>query len=286
MVIICAVGIGLLLYPSFSSWYNSLHQSRAIASYQEAVEDLTDEEYEAALAAAREYNEWLFEGNHSLSLSEEEEEEYLEILDVDGSGIIGYIEIPSIDVYLPIYHTTEDTILAVAVGHLEGSSFPVGGENTHAVLAGHTGLPTAALFTDIDQLEEGDVFYIYVLDEMYTYEVDQVVTVLPDDAEDYLDIEEGEDYVTLYTCTPYGLNTHRLLVRGTRTANPTEEEMEEIEEENRFSLDRDEIAVLCAIAALIALIVILIVRGARKHRNSKKAASEAETGKELKPPEK
>lgn len=267
VVAACLVGSALLLYPSIASWWNERHQSRAIATYQEAVEDLTDEEYEAALEAAREYNEWLYETDHGLGLTDEELEEYESILNINGDGIIGYVEIPVIDVYLPIYHTTEDSVLAVGLGHLEGSSFPVGGENTHAVITGHTGLPSAELFTNLSLLEEGDIFYVYVLDEMYTYEVEEIFTVLPDEI-DELDIFEGEDYVTLLTCTPYGLNTNRLLVRGTRIENPTEEELKESEAvKDRSFPNRDDIAAIIALAVLAGLVVLLVVQIIKAIRN-------------------
>lgn len=218
LILVFLVGLSLLLYPTLSDYWNSFHQSRAIASYVETVADMGNQEYEAMLAAAEAYNEELAETGVKWKLSDEALEEYNSLLNVSDSGIMGYIEIPSINVYLPIYHGTSDAVLQTGVGHLEGSSLPVGGESTHAIISGHRGLPSAKLFTNLDQLTEGDTFQLYVLDETLTYEVDQILIVEPDDLS-ALTIEEGEDYCTLVTCTPYGVNTHRLLVRGHRIEN-------------------------------------------------------------------
>ena len=209
------IGISLLLYPSLSDYWNSFHQSRAIASYAEAVADLNSKDYKAILKKAKAYNKKLSETYFHLNLSEEELEEYEKELDVTGTGIMGYVEIPKINCSLPIYHGTDEGVLQIAIGHIEGTSLPVGGKSTHCVLSGHRGLPSARLFTDIDQLVVGDTFMIRTLDETLTYEVDQILIVLPDEL-DSLKIEPGEDLCTLVTCTPYGINSHRLLVRGHR----------------------------------------------------------------------
>ncbi|MGN0332735.1 MAG: class C sortase [Lachnospiraceae bacterium] len=216
LIFVLLIGISLLLYPSISDYWNSFHQSRAIATYMEAVEDMTEEEYEQMRKTAEEYNAKLLNKADRWRLSEEEEKEYKNILNVGGTGIMGYIEIPKIRTQLPIYHGIDESILQIAVGHLEGSSLPVGGESTHCVISGHRGLPSAKLFTDLDQLVEGDIFYLQILDETLAYEVDRILIVEPDDIS-ALEIEEGRDYCTLVTCTPYGVNTHRLLVRGHRT---------------------------------------------------------------------
>ena len=207
------VGLSLLLYPTVSDYWNSLHQSRAIASYAGQVAGLDDEVYEALWAEAEAYNETLPDKADRFNMSEEELEEYQTYLSVSGTNVIGYIEIDKIGCYLPIYHGTDESVLQVGVGHLEGSSLPVGGPGTHCVISGHRGLPSAKLFTDLDQMEVGDTFVLYVLDETLTYEVDQIRIVEPTEMSE-LAIVEGEDYCTLVTCTPYGINTHRLLVRG------------------------------------------------------------------------
>jgi sortase A len=211
------LGICLLLYPSVSNWYNSNFTTRVIDSYAEEVANLSDDEYNQMLEDARAYNQKLAKkGYTSFTLSSEEEAEYESLLNIN--EVLGSIYIPSIRVNLPIYHGTSEAVLQVGVGHIEGSSLPVGGESTHCVLSGHRGLPSSKLFTDLDQLTIGDVFVITVLNETLTYEVDQVLIVDPDDTS-ALGIVEGEDLCTLVTCTPYGINTHRLLVRGHRIAN-------------------------------------------------------------------
>ena len=218
LVLVFLVGLSLLLYPSVSDYWNSFHQTRAIATYAEEVATLDNEQYDELWAAAQQYNRSLTERGNAYVLSEEQKEAYEELLDVSGLGVMGYIEIPEIDVSLPVYHGTEESVLQIAVGHLEWSSLPVGGESTHCVLSGHRGLPSAKLFTNLDKLTEGDIFLLRVLDEVLTYEVDQTLIVEPQET-GALRIEEGKDYCTLVTCTPYGINTHRLLVRGHRIEN-------------------------------------------------------------------
>ena len=216
LILILIVGLSLLLYPPVSNWWNSYRQSKVVSDYAENVAHLDNEEYLRILNDARAYNENVAAyGGGVSALSPEQRVDYLRQLDVDGSGIMGYIDIQKIRCTLPIYHGTDDSILQIAIGHIEGSSLPVGGESTHCVLSGHRGLPSARLFTDIDQLVEGDTFLIRTLDEVLTYEVDQIRIVLPREVGD-LCIEPGEDLCTLVTCTPYGINTHRLLVRGHR----------------------------------------------------------------------
>ena len=216
LVLVLIVGLSLLLYPPVSNWWNSYRQSKVVSDYAENVAHLDNEEYERILKDARAYNETVAAyGGGAASLSAEQRADYLHQLDVDGSGIMGYIDIQKIRCTLPIYHGTDDGVLQIAIGHIEGSSLPVGGESTHCVLSGHRGLPSARLFTDIDQLVEGDTFLIRTLDEVLTYEVDQIRIVLPREVGD-LCVEPGEDLCTLVTCTPYGVNTHRLLVRGHR----------------------------------------------------------------------
>lgn len=215
LVLALIVGLSVMLYPSLANFYNSLHQSRAISDYAEAVAQISDDEYDRLLSSAREYNAMLFETAYSLELSDEQLERYKRELNVTGTGIMGYIEIKKLGTFLPIYHGTEESVLQIAIGHIAGTSLPVGGENTHCVLSGHRGLPSARLFTDLDKMQEGDTFTLRTLDEILTYEVESVRTVLPDEAEK-LAIEKGRDICTLVTCTPYGINSHRLLVTGHR----------------------------------------------------------------------
>ena len=212
------IGLSLLLYPTFSDYWNRLHQSRAIESYIEEVAGIDESVYDQMWAEAKEYNKRLESRMNPYVLSEEQKEEYPELLNVRDTGAMGYIEIPSIDCYLPIYHGTSEGVLQTAVGHLEWTSLPTGGVSTHAVFSGHRGLPSAKLFTNLDKVVVGDVFILRILNETLTYEVDQILTVEPEDTEALL-IRKGRDYVTLVTCTPYGINTHRLLVRGHRIEN-------------------------------------------------------------------
>lgn len=217
-VIVLFVGLSLLLYPTISDYWNSYHQSKAIASYVDSVENMDEEKLEEMRIAAQEYNRKLLSNNNRFEMTDEEYSEYEKLLDVNGTGIMGYVEVPRIDVKIPIYHGTDNEVLQIGVGHIEGTSLPIGGDSTHSAISGHRGLTSSKLFTDIDQLSEGDVFMLYVLGETLTYEVDQIRIVLPDELND-LKIESGEDYCTLITCTPYGVNTHRLLVRGHRIEN-------------------------------------------------------------------
>lgn len=218
LIALLLIGMGILLYPTFSNWWNSMHSTQAVASYIEAVEDMTAKERALMLEAAKVYNERIAKAGIAYTLTDAELAEYMSILDITGTGIMGYIQIPSIGVNLPIYHTTEESVLQSGVGHLAGTSLPIGGENNHAALSGHRGLPSARLFTDLDRVREGDIFTVTVFDHTVTYMVDQIRIVLPHEVDD-LRIEEGEDYCTLITCTPYGVNTHRMLVRGVRIEN-------------------------------------------------------------------
>lgn len=222
LFLIFFLGLSLLLYPSFADYWNSFTQSQAIASYIEQVSSLDDDAYAKIWAAARGYNESLLGRSNDFLLSDKQRAQYNALLDLSGLGIMGYIEIPAINVNLPVYHGTSEGVLQVAIGHLDWTSLPVGGESTHCVLSGHRGLPSARLFTDLDQLAVGDTFLLHVLDETLTYQVDQIRIVLPEETDDLL-IVEGKDYCTLVTCTPYGINTHRLLVRGHRVENAAEE---------------------------------------------------------------
>lgn len=219
LVVILLTGIGLILYPRVSDYWNSFHQSRAIMTYAESVAELDEEEYERVWESARQYNEELAAVGMKWTMSDEELARYESELNIEGTGIMGYIEIPEINCSLAVYHGVDDAVLQTSIGHLTGTSLPVGGSTAHSVLSGHRGLPSARLFTDLDKLTEGDTFSLHVLNQTLTYQVDQITVVEPDDLSE-LTIVKGKDYCTLITCTPYGINTHRLLVRGHRIPNP------------------------------------------------------------------
>ena len=219
-LLLILVGVGILVYPSLSEYLSEVHGSRTTASYDDSVSKLQQQQLDELLAEAQEYNRQLAEqGNLTDSIdnreSEDKNTEYWQLLNLDSTGMMGYITIPRLNTTIPIYHGTAESVLQVGVGHVMTTSLPVGGENTHAALSGHRGLPTASLFTDLDQMQVGDMFYIKVLGQTLAYQVDQILTVLPEETE-HLAIEPGRDLVTLITCTPYGVNSHRLLVRGTR----------------------------------------------------------------------
>ena len=218
LVLAMIAGTALIAYPTFADWWNSFHQSRAVASYVQTIQKIDTAEYDRIVREAQEYNRKLSETGIIQRLLDDQKEEYDRQLKVEGTDIMGYIDIDKVKIHLPIYHGTDDAVLQVAIGHIEGTSLPVGGESTHCVVSGHRGLPSARLFTDIDKLAEGDTFTLTVLNHVATYEVDQILTVLPTELES-LEITPGEDYCTLVTCTPYGVNTHRLLVRGHRIPN-------------------------------------------------------------------
>lgn len=267
LLLILLIGAGLIAYPSFANWWNSFHQSRAVASYAETVANMNTEEYERIISKAQAYNRKLSRSGILWTLDEDEEKEYKEQLDIGTSGIMGYIDIPKIDVMLPIYHGIDESILQVAVGHIPGTSLPVGGKGSHCVVSGHCGLPSARLFTDIDKLVEGDSFTITVLNKTLTYEVDQIRTVLPTDLSD-LQIEKGKDYVTLVTCTPYGINTHRLLVRGHRIEN-ADGDASVIAD--ALQIEPIYIAPFIAVPILILLIIgMFIMTGMRTRRRREK----------------
>ena len=254
LLVTLMIGISLLLYPTISDYWNSFHQSRAIAGYAEAVAQMDEIDYEKIWNDAVEYNKELQTRSNHWFLTEEQQEEYESMLNVSDNGIMGYIEIPSIKVSLPIYHGVDEGILQVAIGHIEGSSLPVGGKGSHCVISGHRGLPSAKLFTDLDQLAEGDIFMLRVLDETLTYEVDQILIVEPSDMSS-LEFDEEKEYCTLVTCTPYGINSHRLLVRGHRVANL--EESEEI----RVTADAQQIDPVLITPALAGILLVLLLLG-------------------------
>ena len=267
LILIFLVGLSVMLYPTVSDYVNQKNQSRAVASYSEEVENLSDVDYQAYFDAADDYN-WRLAETPDAFYRPEEVSGYTDTLDVSGTGIMGYITIPKIGVELPVYHGTSDGVLQVAAGHLEGSSLPVGGAGTHAVISAHRGLPSAKLFTNLDELEVGDTFTITVLDRVLTYEVDQISIVLPTET-DLLQPVEGKDYVTLMTCTPYGINTHRLLVRGKRIENAENQKHIRVTAD---ALRIEPIIVAPALAVpmlLVMLVVMLAVPHLRKRKNQR-----------------
>ncbi len=268
LVAIFFLGLSVLLYPTVSDFWNEKRQSKAVVNYDDLIVNLTPEDYSDFFSKADEYNgkvrnmQFPFMNHKSIA------DEYYGTLDVNGDGMMGYITIEKIKVQLPIYHGTSDQVLNSAVGHVEGSSIPVGGESTHAVLSAHRGLPSAKLFTNLDKMETGDIFTIKILDRTITYQVDQILIVLPDET-DELNIVAGEDYCTLVTCTPYGINTHRMLVRGTRIENiEPDRVVNVITEAYRI----DPLIVTPAVAAPIlgALLIYLIVKSSKDKKKRKK----------------
>ncbi len=271
LILVFLAGLAILLYPTVSDWWNSRVQTRAIADYAAVLDGLDEEDYAYEFAKADAYNETL-KGIAFPLTNYDEAEGYEDILNMTGTGMMGYIEIPRINVKLPIYHGTSEAVLGVAAGHLEGTSLPVGGRGTHCVLSAHRGLPSAKLFSDLDKLREGDTFTITVLDRLLTYEVDQIRIVEPAEVNE-LDIAEGRDYVTLLTCTPYGINTHRLLVRGHRVENAAEDEAA-IKNE-ACELDSTMLAPLVAAPLLLILLVVLLVKYRKPKQKGRRDARTA-----------
>ena len=255
LIAVFLVGLSVLLYPSVSNYYNSFHQSRAVASYDSDMGKLTDTDTSSYLHAAETYNKALLQkGVSSFTLTDAEEQAYNQLLNVDGTGMMGYLTIKKLGVQLPIYHGTSESVLAAGIGHLTGSSLPVGGIGTHCVLSGHRGLPSAKLLTDLDQMEIGDTFTLTILHETLTYQVDQILIVDPDDVT-ALAIDSKEDYCTLVTCTPYGINTQRLLVRGYRVETPQEVYVAA----DAVRIDPLMVAPVIAVPILLVLLIRLLV---------------------------
>ncbi len=262
LILIFCIGLSLLLYPTVSNWWNSLHQSKAIAQYTENIANLDDDTYEKLWTDAKSYNEALAQKADRYAITEAEHAAYENLLNVSDDGIIGYIEIPVIDCSLPIYHGTDESVLQIAVGHVEGSSLPVGGKGTHCVLSGHRGLPSTKLFTNLDKLTEGDDFVLRILDETLTYEVDQILVVEPQDT-DALQIEQDKDYCTLVTCTPYGINSHRMLVRGHRVENQKDAGAVRVTAD-ALQIEPMIVAPLAAAPLLLLLLIAILVNVGRK----------------------
>ena len=253
LVLMLVIGMSLILYPTLANWWNSFHQSRAVANYDAVLADMKEEDYSRLFDEAMEYNRQIQELKFPL-MYYDQVPGYYDLLDITGTGIMGYIDIPVIDVELAIYHGTSEGVLQAGVGHVQGTSLPTGGEGTHCVLSAHRGLPSARLFTDLDKVQVGDVFTLTVIDRVLTYEVDQILTVLPHEVEALYTVA-GEDYCTLVTCTPYGINSHRMLVRGTRIENANAVSV------RRVTADAVQIAPIL-VAPMVAapiLLVLLIV---------------------------
>ena len=260
LILVFLVGLSLLLYPTFSDWWNTSRQTRAVASYEALIEEADNDELAASKARAIEYNEHLADTGNVWVLSDKRKADYESQLVVEGSDIMGYVEVPSIGCTLPIYHGTDEAVLQIGAGHIEGSSLPVGGTSAHSVLSGHRGLPSAKLFTDLDKLVEGDGFVLRILGETLHYEVDQILVVEPHEVEP-LKIVEGEDYCTLVTCTPYSVNTHRLLVRGHRVAETGDASA--IVAADAIMIDADIVATCIAAPLLAILFVVAMTTGGK-----------------------
>ena len=269
LVAIFFVGLSVLLYPTISDFWNEKRQSQAIVNYDDLIVDLTPEDYSALFSDADDYNQKIKNMSFPFMNHKNIADEYYDTLDVNGDGMMGYITIEKIKVQLPVYHGTSDKVLNSAVGHVEGSSLPVGGKSTHAVLSAHRGLPSAKLFTNLDKVEVGDVFTIRILDRTVTYQVDQILIVLPHETEN-LNIVPGEDYCTLVTCTPYGINTHRMLVRGTRIENIESDRVINVITE---AYQIDPLIVTPAVAApmLGVLLLALLIKSGRSNKSKKNA---------------
>lgn len=283
LVLIMIAGLSLLLYPTVANYWNQMHASRAISGYNTVVANMDDDQYQSMWQEAVEYNQGLDSSWSSHFLTEEQYKRYETLLNIGGSGVMGFLEIPRMKVSLPIYHGSSEGVLQVAIGHLEWSSLPVGGSGTHCVVSGHRGLPSAKLLTDLDKMEIGDTFELVVLGNTLSYEVDQIRTVLPTEV-DELNIVEGKDYCTLVTCTPYGINTHRLLVRGHRVIKETAE-VRVVSE--AMILDSFTVSVITAAPFALALVIVGIlkvidVQAAKKRKEGMKTANaETKSGEQL-----
>lgn len=274
------LGFAILIYPTVSNQWNTYRQNQLISSYEELIGKMAEEDFTKEWEKAKAFNDTIIHNNIFGDVFGENGDdikntEYWQILNVGNDGVMGYVSIPKINVKLSIYHGTADDVLQTGIGHLNGTKLPIGGESTHSVLAAHRGLPSARLFTDIDQLERGDMFYIHVLDETLAYQVDQILDMVDKDDNETLQkalqIEEGQDYVTLFTCTPYGVNSHRLLVRGTRVPYNGEEEIESTAAESMLKSIQNYYMIYLILGLSVTLLVILLMRflikpGKKKHK--------------------
>ena len=274
------LGFAILIYPTVSNQWNTYRQNQLISSYEELIGKMAEEDFTKEWEKANAFNDTIIHNNIFGDVFGENGDdikntEYWQILNVGNDGVMGYVSIPKINVKLSIYHGTADDVLQTGIGHLNGTKLPIGGESTHSVLAAHRGLPSARLFTDIDQLERGDMFYIHVLDETLAYQVDQILDMVDKDDNETLQkalqIEEGQDYVTLFTCTPYGVNSHRLFVRGTRVPYNGEEEIESTAAESMLKSIQNYYMIYLILGLSVTLLVILLMRflikpGKKKHK--------------------
>lgn len=278
--ILFLIGFGILIYPTVSDQWNTYRQNQLISSYESQVSDLTEEDFTDEWKKAEAFNSNLTQNNLYGDVFGEDEKdirttEYWKVLNVAGDGVMGYLSIPKINIKLAVYHGTADDVLQTGVGHLNGTKLPIGGESTHSVLAAHRGLPSARLFTDIDQMKKGDMFYIHVLDEILAYQVDEILDMVDKDDRETLDkalqIEQGKDQVTLFTCTPYGVNSHRLLVRGTRVPYNGEEEVETTVVDSMLKSVQNYYMLYLILGLSVTLLIILLMRYLfkRKNRNRK-----------------
>ncbi len=269
LVLVFLAGLGLVMYPTVSDLVNKAHQSVAIDTYEQKIADMTKDDFHKILEDARQYNHTITTNEFPRNQKDlDGNNEYQAAVNPSGDGMIGYLRIDSIRLRIPIFHTTKESVLQKAVGHIPTTSLPVGGVGTHAVLTGHRGLPSARLFTDLDKVKLGDVFYIYVLDEVLAYQVDQIVTVVPSEVND-LQIVPGKDYVSLVTCTPYGINTHRLIVRGNRISYEVAVQRQKTIAPAVRSLTDEQFAVLVLAPALLILFIVVILVKRKKRRNAK-----------------
>ena len=283
------VGFGILAYPTVSNQRNTYRQSSLISNYEQAVSDMQPEDYTKEWEAAREFDSTLVQNNiygdvFGSDDVDMKDTDYWKDLNVAGDGVMGYLSIPKINIKLAIYHGTAEDVLQTGIGHMNGTSLPIGGESTHSVLAAHRGLPAARLFTDIDQLKQGDMFYIHVLDETMAYQVDQILDMVDKDdhetLEEALQIQEGEDQVTLFTCTPYGVNSHRLLVRGTRVPYNGEEEVESTPVDSMLRAIQNYYMLYLILGLAVTLLVILIMKFLFDRKNKKRSGKTDDMSKE------
>lgn len=282
-------GFGILAYPTVSNQWNTYRQSRLISNYEQAVSDMQPEDYTKEWEAAREFDSTLVQNNiYGDAFGSDDvdmkDTDYWKVLNVAGDGVMGYLSIPKINIKLAIYHGTAEDVLQTGIGHMNGTSLPIGGESTHSVLAAHRGLPAARLFTDIDQLKQGDMFYIHVLDETMAYQVDQILDMVDKDdhetLEEALQIQKGEDQVTLFTCTPYGVNSHRLLVRGTRVPYNGEEEVESTPVDSMLRAIQNYYMLYLILGLAVTLLVILIMKFLFDRKNKKRSGKTDDMSKE------
>lgn len=282
-------GFGILVYPTVSNQWNTYRQSRLISDYEKVVSDMKPEDYTEEWEAAREFDSTLVQNNiygdvFGSDDTQIEDTDYWKVLNVAEDGVMGYLSIPKINVRLAIYHGTAEDVLQTGIGHMNGTSLPIGGESTHSVLAAHRGLLAARLFTDIDQMQQGDMFYIHVLDETLAYQVDQILDMVEKDdhetLEDALQIQEGKDQVTLFTCTPYGVNSHRLLVRGTRVPYNGEEETENTPVDSMLRAIQNYYMLYLILGLAVTLLVILIMKFLFDRKNKKHSGKTDDMSKE------